>query len=466
MEYPAVADKAHGEMERILVLDDEPSILEILGQHLSEGKYEVVLKSSPFEALALLEKEHFALLITDLKMPEMHGIEVLERARRLDEDLAVIVVTALMDIQNAIDAMRAGAYDYLLKPFNLAEITFSVEKAMRSRKLVLENRRYQIDLEEQVRLATEELARANRELKATKDYLENLLHSSIDSILTVDTQSMVTYANQGTTKMMGYPLEEFVGHPFDAFLAGGKDEGDYIRRLLLANPEIQNYETEIVRKDGQHLPVSMSISVVKGSNGIWTNFLAICKDITAQKNVEAALKEESIKDGLTGLYNQRYFHDRLESEIERARRQGHSLSLLLFDVDQFKGYNDSHGHLEGDRVLRTIGQVVLECTREHVDIGFRYGGDEFTVILPEAREEQAMLIAERIRVTFEQKHFDKLTLSIGLMTYKIGQTSRAFIHIVDKMMYSAKRSGGNKVLVYRDDGETDVTEEPEQDPMP
>lgn len=458
--------KAQGDAERILVLDDEPSILEILGQHLSEGKYEVVLMSSPFEALALLEKERFALLITDLKMPDMHGIEVLERARRLDEDLAVIVVTALMDIQNAIDAMRAGAYDYLLKPFNLAEITFSVEKAIRGRQLVLENRRYQLGLEEQVRHATEGLARANRELNATKDYLENLLHSSIDAIITVDTTGTVTYANQGTVKMMGYPLDKFIGQPFDTFLAGGKDEGDYVRRLLLANPEIQNYETEIIRSDARHLPVNMSISEVKGGHDGWTNFLAICKDITTQKNVEAALKEESIKDGLTGLYNQRYFHDRLESEIERARRQGHPLSLLLFDVDQFKSYNDAHGHLEGDRVLRTIGQVVLECTREHVDIGFRYGGDEFTVILPEAREAQAMAIAERIRITFEQKHFDNLTLSVGLMTYKKGQTSRAFIHFVDKLMYSAKRSGGNKVYVQHGDSEIeDLTpvDTPEQD---
>lgn len=459
-----MAETAQDEKVRILVLDDEPSILEILGQYLSEGPYEVVLKDSPFEALALLEKERFALLIADLKMPEMHGIEVLERARRLDEDLAVIVVTAMMDIHHAIDAMRAGAFDYLLKPFNLAEISFSVEKALRGRRLVLENRRYQLDLEAQVRLSTEELARANRELKATKDYLENLLHSSIDAIITVDTTSQVTYANQGTVKMMGYPLEEFVGQPFERFLAGGRDEGDYIRRLLLATPEVQNYETEIVRKDGHHLPVSMSISVVRGGQAGATNFLAICKDITVQKNVEAALKEESIKDGLTGLYNQRYFHDRLESEIERARRQGHALSLLLFDVDQFKSYNDAHGHLEGDRVLRTIGQVVLECTREHVDIGFRYGGDEFTVILPEAREEQAMAIAERIRQTFEQKHFDNLTLSVGLMTYKTGQTSRAFIHFVDKMMYSAKRSGGNRVYVHRDG---DIPEDvPEQEVTP
>lgn len=445
------------ERDKIIVLDDETSILDIVGQHLSSVDYDVSLFNSPFEALSAIEAGDFSLLITDLKMPQMHGIEVLDRAKRLNEDLAVIVVTALMDIQNAIDAMRAGAYDYLLKPFNLAEITFSVEKALKSRRLVIENRRYKKELEEQVRQATESLARTNRELKATKDYLENLLHSSIDAIITIDREGQINYINQGATKMLGHEPADLLNRPFERLLAHGGEEALQVRRMLEASPEIQNYETELLTKDGGHLPINMSISAIKTADGSWNNYLAICKDITARKNVEATLKEESIKDGLTGLYNQRYFFDRLESEIERARRQGHALSLLLFDVDQFKSYNDTHGHLEGDRVLRTIGQVVLECTREHVDIGFRYGGDEFTVILPEAREEQATLIAERIRVTFEQKHFDQLTLSVGLMTYKVGQTARSFIHSVDKMMYSAKRSGGNRVYIHH--GEQDETQE-------
>jgi diguanylate cyclase (GGDEF)-like protein len=158
----------------------------------------------------------------------------------------------------------------------------------------------------------------------------------------------------------------------------------------------------------------------------------------------------SIKDSLTGLYNHRHFFDRLEAEIERAVRQGHPLTLLLFDVDEFKSYNDRHGHLEGDKVLQGAGRAVAASTREHVDIGFRYGGDEYTVILPEAGEQQALQIAERIRRTFQQMQFDSLTLSIGLMTYREGYTLRAFIRFTDAMMYEAKRNGGNQVCVYRD----------------
>jgi len=447
--------------ERILVLDDETSILEILGQHLSEEAYEVDLFTSPVKALERLEHEKYDLLITDLKMPGIHGIEVVQRSRALDRDLAVIVVTALLDVTNAIEAMRAGADDYLLKPFNLTEISLAVEKALERRRLYIENREYQETLERRVAEATEGLQALNRELEKTKDYLENLLNSSVDTILTVDRSGTITYVNRGMLEMFGYTPADLVDTPVSALLHGGEEEFQFIRRAVEKGAPLQNYETEIAAKDGRKVPINMSLSLVRDSAGKLISTLAICKDITEQKRLEAELKEMSIKDSLTGLYNQRYFYDKLESEIERARRQGHPLSLVLFDVDQFKPYNDKHGHLEGDRVLRTVGQVVVESTREHVDLGFRYGGDEFTVILPEADEKEAYTIAERIRAAFEAKHFDDLTLSVGVMSYQQGTSLKSFIRYADAVMYDAKREGGNRVYVYSAAGSADGDGRPE-----
>lgn len=434
--------------ERILVLDDEASILEILGQHLAEEAYEVYLTTSPVKALDKLERERFDLLITDLKMPDIHGIEVVQRSKAGDQDLAIIVVTALLDVTNAIDAMRAGADDYLLKPFNLSEISLAVEKALERRRLYIENREYQHTLEKRVEEATEDLKAINSELQKTKEYLENLLNSSVDAILTVDSDVRISYVNRGATIMFGYSQDELIGRPVTMLLAGDEEELEVIRRAVNKTAPIQNHETEIMAKDKSVVPVNMSLSLVRDEQGKLLATLAICKDITEQKRLEAELKEMSIKDSLTGLYNQRYFYDKLESEIERARRQGHPLSLVLFDVDQFKTYNDQHGHLEGDRVLRTAGQVVIDSTREHVDIGFRYGGDEFTVILPEADEQEAYTIAERIRSAFEGKHFDALTLSVGVMSYEMGTSLKSFIRFADAVMYDAKREGGNRVYVY------------------
>lgn len=449
--------------DRIVLLDDEPSILEILGQHLAEGGYDCVQTTSAGEALSWLETGEYSLLITDLRMPEMHGLEVVRRTKDIDATIAVIVVTALLEVTNAVEALRTGADDYLMKPFNLTEITLSVEKALERRRLVLENWKYQNELESRIKEATRDLERTNAELSNTKDYLESLLNSSADAIITVSPAGRLSFANPGATATLGYTTEELLTKHVRELYAGGVDEARYVERMLSADRPLQNYETELIRKDGVQMPVNLTISPVKDCSGNVISFLGICKDITEQKRLEFELKEMSIKDSLTGLYNQRHFYDRLESEIERSKRQGHPLSLLLFDVDQFKSYNDCHGHLEGDRVLKTVGDVVLECTREHVDIGFRYGGDEFTVILPEAGEAVARTIAERIRESFASRRFDSLTLSVGLMSYREGSSLRSFIRFTDAMMYDAKRSGGNRVFVYTPDKHTEIqTEEAEE----
>lgn len=435
--------------DRILILDDEASILEVLEEHLRDEDYRCTVTTSPIEALELIKNDSFSLVLTDLIMPEMHGFDLVREVKKIDRDLAVIVVTAMVDVTNAIQALRLGADDYVLKPFNLSEISLSVARALERRMLQIENRRYQAELEASVHAATADLERTNQELQRTKEYLENLLHSTVDAIVTADAEGKVSFVNEGALRMLGYTRQELSGAPVADFYVGGKEEARYIRRLLQENPMVRNYETELKHEDGSCVPVNMSLSFVHDADGSIASTLAICKDITEQKRLERELKEMSIKDSLTGLYNQRYFYDRLEVEIERARRQQHPLSLLLFDVDQFKTYNDCHGHLEGDKVLQQAGAVVVESTREHVDLGFRYGGDEFTVILPEADETQALSIAERIRTSFQAQGFDGLTVSIGVMTYRDGYSLRTLIQFTDAMMYDAKRSGGNRVFVYR-----------------
>lgn len=443
---------------RILVLDDESSILELLGQHLTEEGYDCSLYTSAIEALEVLRANEFDLLVTDLKMPEIHGIDVVLQAKEQDPELAVIVVTALLEVTNAIEAMRAGADDYLLKPFNLSEISLAVEKSLERRRLIIENRKYQTELELRIAEATADLEHTNQELRGTKEYLESLLHSTVDAIITVDEGFRVSFANDGARHMFGYTRSELEGMPMTNLLNGGAEELQHVYRMIDPEKPLQNYETEVKHQSGLVIPVNITLSQVQSPVSGQVSTLAICKDITQQKLLESELKEMTIKDSLTCLYNQRYFYDRLEAEIERANRQGHPLSLLLFDVDQFKSYNDCHGHLEGDRVLRTVGEVVVECTREHVDIGFRYGGDEFTVILPEAGEKQAFVIGDRVRRSFESKRFDRLTLSVGLMEYRSGTTARSFMRYADAMMYDAKRSGGNRVYVYKpqESSESDV----------
>jgi len=133
--------------------------------------------------------------------------------------------------------------------------------------------------------------------------------------------------------------------------------------------------------------------------------------------------------------------------MERAKRQHTTLSLLLFDLDDFKVFNDIHGHLEGDKVLRNVAQVVLKSVRR-MDSAYRYGGDEFTVILPGATRVEATQVAERIRKTFETTpYLQQIKLSIGLVEFDSQYDLTNFVKYADEAMYTAKKMGGNQIFI-------------------
>jgi len=385
----------------------------------------------------------------DYLMPEMDGLQFLKKAKEKNPDIEIIIMTGLQDVKTAIEALRLGAYDYIIKPFPIEEIKIAIKRALEHHSLILEKKNYEQELKQKIKEATKQLENTNKELRETKEYLEQLLNTSVDGIFILTPDFQVSYANQGALNILEISEKEILTENLSAFLSGSTEETKYIDQLLSKKGRIQNYETELIRKNKTQVPVNISFSPFKKDFRQIHSILAIFKDITTQKKLESQLTEMSIKDGLTDLYNQRYFYERLESEIERAKRQRYSLSLLLFDVDQFKTYNDCYGHLKGDKVLKTVGQIVRQCTREHVDMGFRYGGDEFTVILPETDEAQALLVADRIRVSFASKKFDNLTLSIGVISYKEKFSTRAFIRFADNCMYDAKHSGGNCVKVFK-----------------
>lgn len=164
------------------------------------------------------------------------------------------------------------------------------------------------------------------------------------------------------------------------------------------------------------------------------------------------LKKLSITDGLTQLFNSRYFYSQLKSEIDRTARYQRPLSLLLLDIDRFKDYNDNYGHLEGDKILVRLGEVIKSCLRK-MDSAYRYGGEEFTVILPETEGDEAATVAERIRSAVENdRHFphrDKaigpITISIGVTEYHPGEDVALFVQRADKAMYMSKQAGRNRV---------------------
>jgi diguanylate cyclase (GGDEF)-like protein len=161
----------------------------------------------------------------------------------------------------------------------------------------------------------------------------------------------------------------------------------------------------------------------------------------------AALTELATVDPVSGLFNRRYLETRLEAEVERARRQGQDLALLLIDIDDFKRVNDTRGHLEGDRILRDVADLLRDGVRIF-DVCARYGGEEFVIVMPAASAPVAQQVAERIRSRVERNFSNDappVTVSVGVGMLDNATTADELIDVADRAMIAAKKAGKNLV---------------------
>ena len=165
--------------------------------------------------------------------------------------------------------------------------------------------------------------------------------------------------------------------------------------------------------------------------------------IIHERNLRKELSRLSITDSLTGLYNQRYFYKRLKEEVVRARRQKTALSLILLDLDNFKVFNDTHGHLAGDQALRNAGRLIHKSIRQGVDSGYRYGGDEFAVILIDADLTIARDIGKRIQESLSND--GTVSASMGFVKYSETMTIKDFVAHADRELYRAKENGRGRL---------------------
>lgn len=162
--------------------------------------------------------------------------------------------------------------------------------------------------------------------------------------------------------------------------------------------------------------------------------------------------EKAYNDPLTGLNNRAAFDKSIEQEIDLASRHDHSLSLMMLDLDRFKQINDNYGHIVGDAVLKSFADCIMECMRSS-DIVFRYGGEEFVILLRNTQIKGAKLLAERMRENVENIKFDhnniklSISVSIGLAEFKDGDDRLTLVDRADTLLYKAKDSGRNKVVV-------------------
>lgn len=241
--------------------------------------------------------------------------------------------------------------------------------------------------------------------------------------------------------------------------------------LELTDTIKRNYDVEVIVITGFNADYSYEEAISKGASDFifkpvrFEELLLRIKRVLRERSLSRdraqmlqKLKKMAITDGLTKLFNSRYFYTQLEMEIDRLNRYKHPLSLLLIDIDNFKSYNDRFGHLDGDKVLSGFGEIISKCLRG-MDSAYRYGGEEFTILLPETPISEAVKVAERIQNILTETQFrsmtgalSQITVSIGITEYSTDEDLSSFILRADRAMYLSKDKGKNNISIIHAPG--------------
>ncbi len=294
-----------------------------------------------------------------------------------------------------------------------------------------------------------------------REVLENSLDVSYNRNLKTDSYD---YLSPSFTKNYGYTLDEMMNLPLETLmnLVHPDDLAEIGSVIAESNSgtfgAAYHMKYRFRHKDGPYRWCHDQFTVMRDADGIPLAIIGSVRDITEQKQAEYVLRESehryqelSVIDDLTQLYNSRHFYAQLEREIGRSNRYKQPLTLLLLDLDKFKEFNDTYGHVEGNHVLSRLGRVVKRCLR-NPDSAYRYGGEEFTIMLPMTTSEEGMITAQRIQLELRKEKFSPvldqevyMTVSIGLAQYKPKEEMKAFVHRVDQLMYQAKKNGRNRI---------------------
>lgn len=303
---------------------------------------------------------------------------------------------------------------------------------------------------------------SDRKLAEARD---RLLVAALDAVslgvIITDTEARIEWANPAFAKLTGYGFDETQGRrPADLVKSGRQDAAFYQAMWQVINSG-QPWHGELVnkRKNGELYYEELTIAPVPDENGAVQHFVGVKQDVSQRKRLEAELLELATTDPLTGLYNRRYFMNKLEEELSRIRRKECCrVSVLMLDLDHFKSINDRYGHAVGDQMLCHIAALMRDDVRR-IDLIARLGGEEFAIVMIDSDAGAAHSFAERLRQRVELSPLSmqgenlQITVSIGVSTMKADDIGADSVLVrADQALYRSKEKGRNQVQVFEDFG--------------
>ncbi|HOO55597.1 MAG TPA: diguanylate cyclase [bacterium] len=495
---------------RILVVDDSQVMRDALEEVLVTAGFSVSTASNGIEGLDQLNKKKFDLLFLDIDMPNLSGLQVCRMLRNDTRfrNFPIIMLTARDKKKDQFWGIETGADAYLTKPFDPDELIQKVNEVLNEKQKPSEVIQIpdelppddEAEISDVIFKAGElqeiqlfkmtlfnkiySIANTMQDLKHTCHAIANLYASVIDFDI-----AMFLLSDEDRIKLFVYvykPINrEFfltVRKKMMELFKSVTDKKDLLRdkaEVELHDPEhnmlretgeldLKAFESVVLESKGDKFGMfTMSRSGREGNGEFKPEEINTAKLISNQSSIVIdnvrmyeKIKRYAVADGLTGLYNHRYFQEQLEKEFSRARRFNLALSLIMMDIDHFKQINDSFGHQQGDMILKEMSKILRRSVRD-IDLIARYGGEEFVIILPETPKKNANIVADRIRYSLENYEFKRhgeeplhATASFGVSGYPDDdiKTQLDLIAKSDEALYRAKKEGRNRVILYSSEG--------------
>jgi diguanylate cyclase (GGDEF)-like protein len=418
---------------KILYVEDEDDVRDGYARALGRVSSNLFLAKDGKEGLDVYKKHLPDIVISDIKMPYMNGIDMVKAIKEINPHTNIIFTTAHSESAYLLEAIELHAEGYLLKPVEKKSIVTLVSKLAKTIRLEKEN--------EEQRAILQHIIDSENSITIIAD-MEKIYFAS---------KSFLNFFNLNTLEEFylknNSVLELFINssEAFKTFTIENKptNEGGFYELLL----SIDESKRVLNLHDKNKEEKSFFIHASHITN---TKCLLTLTDITKIEQDRQKNSQKAFSDGLTGVYNRNKLEEIFEYETKRIQRHPQPLSLAMLDIDHFKGINDLYGHLIGDEILIMLAHNIQENIRQS-DTFVRWGGEEFVILFSNTKLEEACISSEKFRKlieTLEHEQNIKISASFGVTLYKEGDTLVSMLERADKALYEAKNSGRNCVKSF------------------